>query len=328
MHTPRADVVAVTVTYGDRFDLLQRVAVPLLASAEVVRWVVVANGVGAPAEQKIAALDERVLLRAFASNTGSAPAYADGIATALTLDANVDFVWLLDDDNVPAADALAQLVAAHADLTRDAAEPWRTAVCALRPDKAAQRADAGARRLPSSFLGFHSRQWLHARWSRGRVAALPACGSSLLDTAPYGGLLLPVQLLREVGLPEAHFVLYADDTEFTDRIVRQGGRLVLVGSARVADISASWQSRGRLLDAWLDEASDARVFYGARNEAWFDSHRLAHQRWLYRIHRGIVLAALWCASRSEPRRTRFALLRQAISAGEAGCLGVDSRFPL
>ncbi|MEO6748399.1 MAG: glycosyl transferase family 2, partial [Casimicrobiaceae bacterium] len=149
-----------------------------------------------------------------------------------------------------------------------------------------------------------------------------------LTSAPYGGLLLPARLLRETGLPDPQFVLYADDTEFTDRIVRRGGRIRLVAAAHVADISSSWQSGGRLRDAWLDETSEARVFYGARNEAWFDFHRLMANRWLYRFHRGIVLAAWWCASRREPRRTRYTLLVEAIRAGEAGRLGVDARFPL
>ena len=90
MRAIHADVVAVTVTYGDHFDLLARVAGPLLASPGLVRWVVVTNGVHAHVAQKIAALDARITLRSFATNTGSAPAYADGIATAL--ETGADFV--------------------------------------------------------------------------------------------------------------------------------------------------------------------------------------------------------------------------------------------
>jgi len=325
MRAKHPDVVAVTVTYGDRFDLLARVAEPVLASPGIVRWVVVTNGVHARVAQKIAALDARVTLRSFATNTGSAPAYADGIATAL--ETGADFVWLLDDDNLPDADALARLLEAQASLSRNDSEPWRTAVCARRPDKPAQYAEGASRRMPSSFLGFHARQWLGRHALRSRASAA-SCTSAALTSAPYGGLLLPVRLLRETGLPDPQFVLYADDTEFTDRIVRRGGRIQLVAAAHVADISPSWQGRDRLRDAWLDEASEARVFYGARNEAWFDFHRLMANRWLYRFHRSIVVAAWWCASRREPRRKRFTLLVEAIHAGEAGRLGVDARFPL
>ncbi|MFZ8341019.1 hypothetical protein ACO1LU_14805, partial [Staphylococcus aureus] len=39
-----------------------------------------------------------------------------------------------------------------------------------------------------------------------------------LITAPYSGLIFPVKLLDEVGLPNKDFYLYSDDIDFTLRI--------------------------------------------------------------------------------------------------------------
>jgi hypothetical protein len=146
--------------------------------------------------------------------------------------------------------------------------------------------------------------------------------------APYGGLLLPRALIARVGFPDPRFVLYADDTEYSDRIVRHGGKLFVVGDAVIDDLLPSWLEGPGLLRAWLDEPDSARAYYGARNEAWFDWHRLAKNRWHYGLHRAIYFSVWWFLSRREPRRTRFALLREAVRAGEGDKLGPDPRFML
>jgi GT2 family glycosyltransferase len=316
-------VVAVTVTYGDRFGLLQAVAERLLADARIARWVIVANGVTPSLARKIEAIGDRVISRGFSSNVGSAPAYALGIKAAI--ECNADWVWLLDDDNLPAPDALEQLLAAHESLSQRDTLASCIAVCGYRDHIHGPQLRDGPR-APSSFLGFHLRTLVRRLLRRG--ASQPGRPSQALAVAlaPYGGLLLPRALITRVGLPDPRFVLYADDTEYTDRIVRSGGKLYVVSDAVIDDLLPSWQDRSSLLRAWLDEPDSARVYYGARNEAWFDCHRLAKNRWLYRVHRAIYFAAWWLLSRREPRRTRFALLREAVRAGEAETLGPDARF--
>ena len=63
-----------------------------------------------------------------------------------------------------------------------------------------------------------------------------------------------------------------------------------------------------------------------RNEAFIDAHRLRRSRAKHAVNRAVVLALLWVFSRG--RKRQLALLREAMAAGEAGRLGVDSRFPL
>lgn len=318
-------VVAVTVTYGDRFRLLQKMSARVLAEERIARWVIVANGVKAELVRDIAAIDERVLLRSFSTNVGSAAAYAAGIEAAL--ECGTDLVWLLDDDNLPAPNALACLLAARRQLLGNDARDSAVAVCAYRDHIHGPLIRNGPRPA-SSFLGFHLRTLALRPFRSGGSLPRRMPSALAIATAPYGGLLLPRALVARVGLPDARFVLYADDTEYTDRIVRSGGRLYVISDARIADLTPSWQSRSSLLRAWLDEPDGARVYYGARNETWFDFHRLAKSRWLYRIHRTLYLAAWWLLSRREPRRSRYALLREATRAGEAGTLGPDPRFAL
>lgn len=317
-------VVAVTVTYGDRFGFLDAVAKRVLGDAGIARWIIVTNGVAPQLAQKIAGLGGSVITRSFVRNVGSAPAYAAGIQAALACDA--DWVWLLDDDNLPAADALKRLLAAGRALARAGAQRSDIAVCAYREHVHGPLLRHGPR-VRSSFLGFHVRGLL-PRLLRPlrRPGQWPP--TLAVASAPYGGLLLPRELIARIGLPDRRFVLYADDTEYTDRIMRGGGGLYVVTDAQITDLAPSWRSRSCALRAWLDEPDSARIYYGARNEAWFDSHRLVRSRWLYRLHRSLYCAAWWLLSRREPRRARYALLREAVRAGEDGVLGCDPRYPL
>jgi len=318
-------VVAVTATYSGRFELLQAVAKGLLADARIARWVIVANGVTPNLARQIEALDSRIVLRGLPTNVGSAPAYAVGIEAAL--ECGADWVWLLDDDNLPAPNALERLLASHEALSRDEVRAAGIAVCAYRDHIHGPQIRDGPR-APSSFLGFHLHALVRRPFRRRRSTADGPPRALPTTLAPYGGLLLPRALIARAGLPDPRFVLYADDTEYTDRIVRQGGRLYIIRDAVIADLLPSWQAGSSLLRAWLDEPDSARVYYGVRNEAWFDCHRLADNRWQYRVHRAIYFSAWWLLSRREPRRTRFALLREAVRAGEADRLGPDPRFML
>jgi GT2 family glycosyltransferase len=317
-------VVAVTVTYGSRFASLETVAKCLLPDARVGRWVIVANGVTPGLAREIEGLAEKVILCRLPTNVGSAPAYAAGIEAAI--DCGADWVWLLDDDNLPASNTLERLLAAHRMMSQDD-DPGAIAVCGYRAHIHDPQLRNGPR-VPSSFLGFHLRTFIQRLCRRRQSSPSSRVQTRAVAIAPYGGLLLPRALIARVGFPDPRFVLYADDTEYSDRIVRHGGKLFVVGDAVIDDLLPSWLEGPGLLRAWLDEPDSARAYYGARNEAWFDWHRLAKNRWHYGLHRAIYFSVWWFLSRREPRRTRFALLREAVRAGEGDKLGPDPRFML
>jgi hypothetical protein len=119
-------------------------------------------------------------------------------------------------------------------------------------------------------------------------------------------------------------VLYADDTEWT---MRAGGVVLATGLVvEEMDRDGAVEPGAFGLRRWLDVADAFRLFYGARNEAFIDAHRLRRSRLVHALNRAVVLGLLWLFSRG--RRQQFALLRESMAAGEAGRLGVDPRFPL
>lgn len=138
-------------------------------------------------------------------------------------------------------------------------------------------------------------------------------------------------VLERHGLPDETFLLYADDTDFSFRLTRAGGAIILVAAAQLRDLEDSWNGKARFsdtFDALLLGEGDARAFYSTRNNACFEHrHYRAHPliRW---TNRAIYLSALRWRASMLGRQARFDLLMSAIRDGEAGQLGQHPQFPI
>ncbi|MDE2466794.1 MAG: glycosyltransferase [Alphaproteobacteria bacterium] len=329
-------VMAVIVTYGARAELLIRV-LDALRGVGITRAVVVDNGASWPVCVELTACyGDFVDVVAMGRNTGSAPGYAAGLQRALDLGA--EYLFLLDDDNLPQPHAVEALLRAHDEL-RESTPHDRLAVLAYRPEHQPDVA-AGVplwriNPRPSSFLGFHVldipyKLWRRTPWGRPiPPAQLPPLVE--MHMAPYSGLLLHRDAAAAIGLPREDFVLYGDDTEWSNRIVRCGGRIVLVTAARVTDLESSWNLRqinGNSLNVLLYGENDYRVYYSTRNGAYFFSQFQVRNKIWFELNATVYQSALYLMARLKHRGTRFALLVRAIHDGRSGALGVSEEFPL
>lgn len=328
-----SSVGVVTVTYGERQHLLRQVLVALLKENAIRNIVVVNNG----APWNVQKLSEelgpgRIEVVNLGTNRGSAAGFAAGIQRACEL--KTDFIWLLDDDNVPEEDALAELLDAYAYLRNNFSDD---ALAVVASRKSFFGGGGIPRRYrPSSFLYFHvldvpHKFWCRTPWGRPRLRGpLPALVE--ITYGVYGGLLFHRAAVEAHGLPREDFVVYVDDTEFVYRITRKGGALWLVNSAKITDLEANWggavQTFKDSFHFWLQPGSDMRVFYSIRNHAYFDSHCLPRNRLMYWLNRKVYCFALWCAALALRRMDRYRLLQNAIRDGLAGRLGMLPRFPL
>lgn len=150
-------VSVVTVTYGERWEFLSQVIKRLLSFDLIYRIVIVDNGSSYDLKSKITELaDERLILVGEGYNTGSAVGYKIGIAHAYQ-HTDTDFIWLLDDDNLPDEKSLDVLLESWNELNGD---QHKTALYCLRPDRntdlrIAQGDSPGNYFLiPDSILGF------------------------------------------------------------------------------------------------------------------------------------------------------------------------------
>ncbi len=247
------NVVAVVVTYGDRRTLAARTCEALLAEG-VDRLIVVANGCIPEVVHELRSSTSLEVLP-LSQNTGSAGGYYAGLVAALRT--QHEFIWLMDDDNLPGRGCLQKLVAAI--------EPRCSAAMPMRSEPIFQRSLSGIQLPgPGSFMYFDLGEWI------GNVVRIRRSGPvKELAYAPYGGLLVRAEAVRRAGLPDFMRVLYEDDSDFTERLTKCSGAIQFVPSAHVSDMDGKWSERRSVLSA----DSPIRQYYAVRNRVRFDADR-------------------------------------------------------
>ena len=141
-----------------------------------------------------------------ADNLGGAGGFAAGLERAIAHGA--EWVWMMDDDALPAADALAVLLAA---------------------------ADDPANLYGSTALAGEKLAWgMTLQPSGERIeerAALPARAE--VSFLPLLGLLAHRDLVARIGVPDARYFLAADDLEYCLRAAAAGARCMLVAASHI-----------------------------------------------------------------------------------------------
>lgn len=330
-------VAVVTVTYGNRRHLLEEVITRCLAN-HIKRIIVVNNGANwnfDSLHNRYPDCDIRIIL--MDGNKGSAAAYSAGIRLALECN-TYDFLWLLDDDLAPENECLAILMKEYSSLAQTV-QKNKIAVLAARLEFIETLSSGRYRRLMNppnnAFLEFSVADlWPKIKkrlpWHPGQARNTDLPNAFSVQMAPYGGLLFHRSVIENIGLPDNDFVLYVDDYEYTDRIVRSGGNIMLIPSARLKELEQCWnsgQSHFSSFHAWLS-GSDFRAYYTARNMSYFETHVRNNRGSLYRFNKFTYLTILRLIALLQRRGARMRLLRDAIRAGVAGRLGLDNRFPL
>jgi GT2 family glycosyltransferase len=336
--TEASDITLLSVTYGKRFTMLREV----LASAfdqGVTRAIVVNNGsLDLDVEALHKQYGDRLNVVALGRNSGSAKGFGEGMKAAMA--STAQHVLILDDDNILEAGALQTLKDAYARHAKQT-PPDKLIVLGHRPYNTAGKG-VGDEALyvsgmqpPNSFFGFRAidipvKLARRLKWPRLIGARSPALEVPVA-TAPYSGMLFHRSVLAQHGLPREDFVLYADDTEFSYRVTKAGGRIILVTQAHIRDIEASWHVRDKhasAFEGFLLGEGDLRAYYSVRNQAFFELHCRTHARMARWFNKLVFLTLLRHFAVKHGAHNRHQLLLDAIQDGEAARLGMHPQHPL
>jgi len=328
--TPAPTVAAILVTYGDRWHLLRRVLGELLQHHESLRHVIVVDN--ASRGIRVDDLDTRsagpeVIVVRLPENLGSAAGFKAGLEAAHD-QTEADLFWLLDDDNLPESGGLEALLQTFAQLGND---PLNS-MLAMRPNRreyvSAAHGQGTVAIAMNSFMGLHLNK-IAARLAR-RSPMRPQAPTKV-GYAPYGGLLLHRSWIARVGLPDESYFVYADDFEFTSRIVAAGGRIVLCPSSQIKDLETSWHLGGARRFHWMAPETDpGRVYYSMRNRVALERRRFVSSTPLYLVNAATFVTlrlvpgvAYHLAISRCPGRVwrRVRLLIRAVRDGWTGRLG-------
>jgi GT2 family glycosyltransferase len=322
-------VCVLTVTYANRWQFLGQVLNRLLPLAQVTQVVVVNNASAYNVDDKVAGLnDNRVVVLNNEENIGSAGGYKQAIEYAYQ-QTGADMVWLLDDDNMPAENALAGLLAKWDEIE---GENNKKALYCLREDRLPHVKIARGENperyylVPDNFMGFSVFNVLKNRGYKKNDrfgAGVPYQDKAMMPYVPYGGLLMHRSLVEVIGYPDEKFFVYVDDSEYTYRITQSGAVIWLIPTCRVIDIDQSqginYRSKpfhSHLLDLW-----SFRTFYAIRNRMYFYSKVAIRSRLVFKLNKSLYLGYLWVVSRLSSKQKEYNKLVAAVNDGLSGKLG-------
>jgi rhamnopyranosyl-N-acetylglucosaminyl-diphospho-decaprenol beta-1,3/1,4-galactofuranosyltransferase len=194
-------VCAVVVTYNRR-DLLRECLAALEAQTRQPDHILVVDN--ASTDGTLAMLrDEHpgIEVVALSTNQGGAGGFHEGLRRAHA--AGVDWVWLMDDDTMPAATALDELLRASRGF--DGCAPALLSSRVIWTD---------GRLHPMNYQGFE-RQRTDAVIEASQRALMP------LRTATFVSLLIHRHAVDRHGLPLKRYFLWSDDIEYTARLLRE-----------------------------------------------------------------------------------------------------------
>jgi GT2 family glycosyltransferase len=324
-------ILTVSVTYGERWGHLVQVIPAVFQQEFVEALVLVDNAVPYDLSAQIRAAFpqyfERIQILRQSENLGSAGGFALGLQEAYALGA--DFVYLIDDDNLPETRAVQVLYEAWQQVK---GQNELLALLSFRYQNLPnlQKAAYGQevryfQDKPNSFLGFSVLDALRKRTqvrTAGKAELLPQVS---VQQAPYGGLFLPRATIMQIGFPRADLYLYADDTEYTYRIIQQGGKIWMFTASRLKDLEHSWWSDAKTLKArWkapILEEGGLKAYYSTRNLTWFLWQNLSPQPWLFLLNGLLYLAYLLLIALVSGRLRAYGTVLRAVGDGLRGKLG-------
>lgn len=278
-------VAAVVVTWN-RKELLSRCLGAVLGQIRAPDHIVLidnASSDGTPAMLAAEGFlgDARLHVVRLAENLGGAGGFAEGMRRARAL--NADWLWLLDDDTLPEANCLSELL-------RFAQRPWRRPPALL------------ASRVLWIDGSLHPMN--RVRPLRGHP---PRHGPFPLRACSFVSCLVRGTAVDEVGLPNAAYRLWMDDVEYTLRLCR-GHPGICVPSSRAIHATAA--------AAGVFAAAPDRLYMMMRNGVWMlrRSPGLAPgERLLQAIRLGLTAVRAWLGRPSPARALGL------LSGLRAGC---------
>ena len=231
-------VCAVVVTHNRR-DLLRECLTAVTGQTRAPDAVLVVDNASTDGTREaVTAGFPGAELLALPVNEGSAGGFHEGMKAAAAR--GFDWLWVMDDDTIPSATALEQLVGARARI--DGPEPALLASKVLWTDGTVHPMNWPAPRLDDmdAFVDGVERELMPIR------------------TNTFPSLLVRRDAVETYGPPRKGFWIWADDVDFTQRILRHE-RGFLVPQSEVVHKTATahhpWEGK-------------QRFYYAVRNGVW------------------------------------------------------------
>lgn len=312
----------VIVTYGDRKNLLKQVIQRILELENISEIAIVTNGIQYNIKEFLSAKNNpKLIFLELNKNTGSANGFKEGIKYLIKKE-SLQYIWLLDDDNLPVQNSLSHLIEYWEE---NKIIPEKDALMCLRNDRQYLVQVAHGKPVKyyfpkeNAFLGFHIFR-IHEFFIKRLFTKYKSKNKTevIIPCAPYGGLFFHKKLIKIVGYPDERFFVYADDYEFTYRITNAGGKIILVPDAIVDDIEKTWLNKtkhGVFYSRYLEQ-SDFRSYMSVRNTVYLQKKYLVKNKFLYRINFFFFTLHIFTLALFKNKLAEYRNFRLAVTDGD------------
>lgn len=325
-------VTAVSVTYGNRFHLVDQIIDSLVMEKVDEIWIVDNDSHPFSKEMLLAKAKQIPFLKlfSFSDNLGSAGAYYEVLNHAFSFSEN-QFFWFLDDDNFPLPGALNSLLSVFEELKKTGGIPVLYSYRGQSWEEDRRAVNEGYIKGPklNSFCGFVWRDLFNRGKKNGIDSLSPEdvkCPIVPVQWGPYGGLFTTLDNLKKIGFPKKEMVVYADDQEYTYRFHLNGINQFLIYSSQIQDIDQSIGEGGGYFN---EKTSLFKLFYGLRNTTYL-SRKMVTKPIVYFTNKSIFLLVLcFLGAKAFPKSPKLVLNRmswflKALKNGERGMLGKEA----
>jgi GT2 family glycosyltransferase len=328
MHALKNNVGVLIVTYGNRWQFLEKVLSRVLTFKQVSQVIIVNNAAAYNVADQVKNIgDKRTIVINNAQNEGSAGGYRAALMYGME-NTIADFFWLLDDDNLPDENALIHLLTEWQNI--EGLNNKKALFC-LREDRVqhvriARGEDPNRYLVPNNFMGFNIFRIFanqYYKLSNKFQTDRPYQKRVSIPYVPYGGLLLHRQMVKDIGYPDERMFLYVDDSEYTYRITQNKGTIWLIPACRVVDIDRSQglDYKRRFLHSQLLDQWNFRTYYHIRNRMFFYSNNFITSSLIFGFNKSLYLAYLKIISVVSSKGAEYKKLLVAVNDGLNGNLG-------
>ena len=264
-------VVVVTVTYGERWVFLSQVIEAVIGDINVVKLIIIDNGSKNKEEiiKGVKPYGEKVVIIRHDKNLGSAGGFHSGLKASR--DIECDFVFLLDDDNVPEEGAVNRFL----DIKNNFLKEKNIVLMGNRVDLSGSQeyfykpSLSNLNPKGTFFEVFSFEKFIHF------VKLITGIYSKNLNKGPflpiipnvgfiYGGAFLPIEAVRESPLPDESLVLYGDDIAYSWGVKKAGYKSYVSTLPIIHDIDSSFGD-SHIFGLFNPDTHPFKVYYRIRN---------------------------------------------------------------
>jgi len=261
-------IIAVIVTYN-RLELLKKCLTAVAAQSRAADAVIVVNN--GSTDDTAEWLSKQDLIIHHLSNIGGAGGFSYGINAAYK--AGADWIWLMDDDTIPEIDTLEQLVATLNDLDSSIEGVGFLSSQVLWTDGNTHEMNRTYRLTDPRKLN--------------QLSISASDNYQLIQFGTFVSMLVSAKAVAAVGLPIKEFFIWADDVEYSKRIIKHG----LAGVAVKQSIALHETPINHISSVFKDTHLNLWKYkYGLRNELFTKRlHEGELRFWVTWVHRMFIL---------------------------------------